>query len=113
MVQQQVRTAGALEKVDPVWARIRRDAEEIVRREAELATVNYATVRHAAAREAAVVHRVAERREGPDVPAELIRQAYFDALEHEPVIGGAFRADIVATVARDPATNRVIEPVLY
>jgi len=113
MVQQQVRTAGALEKVDPVWARIRRDAEEIVRREAELATFIYSTVLHHDTLEAAVVHRVAERLDGPDVPAELIRQAYFDALEHEPVIGGAFRADIVATVDRDPATNRVIEPVLY
>ena len=113
MVQQQVRTAGALEKVDPVWARIRRDAEEIVRREAELATFIYSTVLHHDTLEAAVVHRVAERLDGPDVPAELIRQAYFDALEHEPAIGGAFRADIVATVDRDPATNRVIEPVLY
>ena len=32
---------------------------------------------------------------------------------HEPHIGDAFRADIVATVDRDPATNRFIEPVLY
>ena len=31
----------------------------------------------------------------------------------EPAIGDAFRADIVATVDRDPATNRFIEPVLY
>ncbi|HVD73015.1 MAG TPA: serine O-acetyltransferase, partial [Xanthobacteraceae bacterium] len=28
-------------------------------------------------------------------------------------IGDAFRADIVATVDRDPATNRFLEPVLY
>ena len=31
----------------------------------------------------------------------------------EPAIGDAFRADIVATVDRDPATNRFLEPVLY
>jgi serine O-acetyltransferase len=43
----------------------------------------------------------------------LIRQAYADALEHSPAIGDAFRADIVATFDRDPATNRFIEPVLY
>src|SRR5213078_4666989 len=49
----------------------------------------------------------------PDVSAELIRQAYADALESEPAIGAAFRADIVATVDRDPATSRFIEPVLY
>src|SRR5438093_13308601 len=43
----------------------------------------------------------------------MIRQAYVDALETEPAIGAAFRADIVATVDRDPATNRFLEPVLY
>ena len=44
---------------------------------------------------------------------ELIRQAYGDALDDEPAIGDAFRADIVAIIDRDPATNRFIEPVLY
>jgi serine O-acetyltransferase len=47
------------------------------------------------------------------VSAELIRQAYADALEDAPEIGSAFRADIVATVDRDPATHRFIDPVLY
>jgi serine O-acetyltransferase len=112
MAQQQVR-AGGLEKVDPVWARIRREAEEIARREPELATFIYSTILHHDTLEAAVVHRVADRLDSPEVSAELIRQAYADALEHEPAIGAAFRADIVATVDRDPATTRLIEPVLY
>jgi serine O-acetyltransferase len=47
------------------------------------------------------------------VSAELIRQAYDDALDAEPTIGDAFRADIVATVDRDPAADRFIEPLLY
>src|SRR6478609_7295121 len=112
MAQHQVR-AGGLEKVDPVWARIRREAEEIARREPELATFIYSTILHHDTLEAAVVHRVAERLDSPQVSAELIRQAYADALEHEPAIGDAFRADIVATLDRDPATNRFMEPVLY
>ena len=112
MAQQQVR-AGGLEKVDPVWARIRREAEEIARREPELATFIYSTILHHDTLEAAVVHRVAERLDSPEVSAELIRQAYAAALESQPEIGTAFRADIVATVDRDPATNRFLEPVLY
>src|SRR5437016_8442288 len=112
MAQRQVR-AGAIEKVDPVWARIRGEAEEIVRREPELATFIYSTILHHDSLEAAVVHRVAERLDSPEVSAEMIRQAYVDALETEPAIGAAFRADIVATVDRDPATNRFLEPVLY
>src|SRR5215471_11672064 len=112
MAQRQVR-AGAIQKVDPVWARIRGEAEEIARREPELATFIYSTILHHDSLEAAVVHRVAERLDSPEVSAEMIRQAYADALEAEPAIGVAFRADIVATVDRDPATNRFLEPVLY
>jgi serine O-acetyltransferase len=113
MAQQHARAAGALDKVDPVWGRIRHEAEEIARREPELATFIYSTILHHDTLEAAVVHRVAERLDRPEVSADLIRQAYADALEHEPSIGAAFRADIVATVDRDPATNRFLEPVLY
>src|SRR5438309_10975650 len=112
MAQRQVR-AGAIEKIDPVWARIRNEAEEVARREPELATFIYSTILHHDTLEAAVVHRVAERLDSPEVSAELVRQAYADALDSERSIGTMFRADIVATSDRDPATNRFMEPVLY
>ena len=104
---------ASLDKVDPVWTQIRDEAEEIVRKEPELATFIYSTVLHHDNLEAAVVHRVSERLDSPELPAELIRQAYDDALADDRSIGSAFRADIVATIDRDPATNRLIEPVLY
>jgi len=113
MAREQAKVANALDKVDPVWARIRGEAEEVARREAELATFIYSTVLHHDTLEAAVVHRITERLDHPDVSAELMRQAYSDALESDPSIGDAFRADIVATFDRDPATNRFLEPVLY
>jgi serine O-acetyltransferase len=113
MAQQQTRAASALDKVDPVWARIRREGEEVARHEPELATFIYSTILHHDTLEAAVVHRVSQRLDHPDVSAELIRQAYEGALDSEPSIGAIFRADIVATFDRDPATHRFIEPVLY
>ena len=113
MAREQTKAANTLDKVDPVWARIRGEAEEVARREAELATFIYSTILHHDTLEAAVVHRVAERLDSPEVSAELIRQAYADALEGEPEIGAAFRADMVATVDRDPAATRLLEPVLY
>jgi serine O-acetyltransferase len=113
MAQSQVQLAGVLDKVDPAWARIRREAEDVVRREPELATFIYSTILHHDTLEAAVVHRITERLDHPEVSAELIRQAYADALEHEPTLADAFRTDIVATVDRDPAANRFLEPVLY
>ncbi len=111
MAQYQVRPA--LDKVDPVWARVRREAEEIVRHEPELATFIYSTILHHDTLEAAVVHRLAERLDHGALSGGLIRQAYADALQSEPAIGEAFRADIMATADRDPATYRLIEPVLY
>ncbi|HEX3858707.1 MAG TPA: serine O-acetyltransferase [Pseudolabrys sp.] len=113
MAQQQTRPAKGLDKVDPVWARIRQEAEEAARREPELATFIYENILHHATLEAAVVHRVCERLANADVSGDLIRQAYSEAIDDQPAIGEAFRADIVATIDRDPATLRFMEPVLY
>jgi serine O-acetyltransferase len=113
MAQQQTRPGQVLDKVDPVWTRIRREAEAVARAEPEIASFIYSSILHHDTLEAAVVHRLAERLDHPDVSGELIRQAYADALDDNPKIGEAFRADIVATFDRDPATNRFIEPVLY
>ena len=113
MAQQQSRSQAALQKVDPVWAKIRAEAEDVVRREPEIGTFIYSSILHHDTLEAAVVHRVSERLDHADVSAELIRQAYADALEDQPQLGEVFRADIVAVFDRDPATDRFIEPVLY
>jgi len=111
MAQHQVKPA--LDKVDPVWARIRREAEDIVRREPELATFIYSTVLHHDTLEAAVIYRLAERLDHGALSGGLIRQAYAEALEDVAAIAEDFRADLMATADRDPATHRLIEPVLY
>ena len=113
MAQLQTRPAKGLDKVDPVWARVRHEAEEIARQEPELATFIYENVLHHDSLEGAIIHRVSQRLNHTDISADLIRQAYLDAIEDQPAIGDAFRADIVATVDRDPATSRFVEPVLY
>jgi len=113
MAQQQTKPNTGLDKVDPVWTRIRREAEAVVRSEPELASFIYASVLHHDTLETAVAHRIAERLDHQDVSGELIRQAYADALDDDPAIGEAFRVDIVAVFDRDPATNRFIEPLLY
>ena len=54
----QYQAKPVLDTVDPVWARIRHEAEEVVRREPELASFIYSTVLHHDTLEAAVVHRL-------------------------------------------------------
>ena len=41
MAQQTSKPVKAIDKLDPVWARIREEAEDIVRREPELGTFIY------------------------------------------------------------------------
>ena len=86
MAQFQTRPAKALDKVDPVWARIRSEAEDVARREPEFATFIYENILHHDTLEAAVIHRVSERLGNADVSGDLIRQGYGDALDDEPVL---------------------------
>ncbi|ABA05430.1 serine O-acetyltransferase [Nitrobacter winogradskyi Nb-255] len=99
--------------LDPIWDRVRSEAEDIVRREPELAAFIYSAVLHHDRLEAAVVHRVAERLDHSALSGDLIRQTFDEALRDDPDIGNAFRADLVAVYDRDPATARFIDPLLY
>lgn len=80
---------GKLAALDPIWDRIRHEAEEIVRREPELATFIYSTVLHHSRLEDSVVHRVADRLDHSALSGDLIRQTLDDALRDEPDLGHA------------------------
>jgi serine O-acetyltransferase len=105
--------AGALTRVDPLWSRIREEAEVILRREPTLGSFVVATVLQQASLEASVVYRISQRLDHADLPAELIRQAYLKAIDDDPALSLGMRADLLATIDRDPATTRAIEPLLY
>ncbi|ABE40512.1 serine O-acetyltransferase [Rhodopseudomonas palustris BisB5] len=114
MVMHQVNPQPAkLTALDPIWERVRNEAEDVVRREPELASFIYASVLHHDRLEDAVVHRVAERLDHAALSGDLIRQTFEEALREQPDIGNAFRADLVAIFDRDPATSRFIDPLLY
>src|SRR6266403_298922 len=114
MAMHQVSPQGAkLTALDPIWDRVRTEAEDIVRREPELASFIYSTVLHHERLEDSVVHRLAERLDHSALSGDLIRQTYDEALREDPDIGNAFRADLVAVYDRDPATSRFIDPLLY
>ncbi len=114
MAMHQINPQGAkLAALDPIWDRVRNEAEDIVRREPELASFIYSTVLHHERLEDSVVHRLAERLDHSALSGDLIRQTYDEALRDDPDIGNAFRADMVAVYDRDPATSRFIDPLLY
>lgn len=113
MVKAGTQHIQAVRTLDPVWARVREEAEAITKSSPELATFIFTTILNHEKLEQAVAHRVAARLDHPDLSATLIRQAYDELIASEPSIGDMMRADIAAVTDRDPATTRYIEPVLY
>jgi serine O-acetyltransferase len=103
----------ALTRADPVFSHLRAEAEEVVRREPDIAGFIFAAILNHDSLEAAVVHRLAARLGSRALPGDLIEQAYTEAIAADPSIGDAVRADLAAVIDRDPACTRLIEPVLY
>ncbi len=100
-------------QLDPVWDAVRANARDIVATEPSLSALVMANVLNHDSFEDALAHRIAERLDHSDVSADLIRQAFHDALDYRPEIGTEARADLAATLERDPATHRAIVPFLY
>ena len=102
-----------VERLDPVWDRIRGEAEDIARQEPVLGGFIFSSVLNHSSFEKALIHRLAQRLGNADIGADLVVQSFEDAVEAEPQIGVAARADIIATFERDPACHRYADPLLY
>lgn len=105
--------AESIDRLDPVWTRVREEAEQAIAREPALGGFIYATILHHQALEESICHRLSQRLMHPDVDAGLLYDIFDELLRQEPELGAYFRADLLAVVDRDPACNRLIEPLLY
>jgi serine O-acetyltransferase len=105
--------AAKIAAYDPVWDRVRRDAEAAGRAEPELAALMFANILSQGKLEHAVCHRLAQRLDHDNVNADLIRQTFLSIVEREPEFGAIVRADLSAVYDRDPACSRLIDPLLY
>ncbi|MEM9470709.1 MAG: serine O-acetyltransferase [Pseudomonadota bacterium] len=105
--------SARLTSVDPVWTQIREEAEAATRADTSLGGFLFTSVLNPSSFEEALCHRLAQRLGNADIGAELIVQGFEDALDADPDIGAAARADLLAVFDRDPACDRYIEPLLY
>jgi len=99
--------------LDPIWDAVRDNAHRILVDEPGLSSLVMANILNHTSFEDALAHRVAQRLDHPDVSADLIRQAFHDAYQLRPEIGNEARADLAATLERDPAAHSAIVPFLY
>lgn len=98
---------------DVLWENLRREATEAAATAPMLASLFFDTVINQPGFEQAVAHRVASRLKNEVVSVPLIVQAWHRAAAAEPGILAAMRADIYAVFERDPACQRLLEPLLY
>lgn len=102
-----------IKSYDPVWSRVRQDAEEICAAEPALGGFIYASVLSHERLEDAICHRLAHLLQHAALDPGLMHKTFHEVLEADPALGDAFRADLMAVSKRDPASGRLIEPLLY
>lgn len=107
------RTIASLATVDPVWSKIRLEADQVVRDEPLMASLVHAGVLHHASLERALSYRIAQKLASPEMSDLILREIADEAYENEPALGMSARADILAVYERDPACHRYLQPLLF
>lgn len=102
-----------IHSVDPVWQAVCREARTIVENEPVLGTFLYSTILNQSGLEAAVAHRIAERLHNREVSGDIIQRSFEEMHRSDPDWSDVLRSDIAAVYDRDPACDRLIEPILY
>jgi len=98
---------------DPVWDRVRAEAQDMVAAEPILASFIHATVLNHHRFERALSYHLAQKLGSVEMRAMLLRQVFDEAYDSHPDIGAGIRADLVAVFDRDPACSGYLEPFLY
>src|SRR5580692_10765668 len=106
-------TREKLASCDPVWERLRAEAESMTEREPALAGFIHATVLKHERLEHALSYHMACKLGGEDLSPLAVRETFEEAIAADPDIGAALRADLSAVLDRDPACHSFAEAFLY
>ena len=102
-----------LAKLDPVWERIRQEAEQSIEREALLGGFMHQIILQHPDIESALSHSLAQKLASAQMSEQALHDMCALAYANEPELALAARADIMATYDRDPACHRYMQPLLY
>ena len=105
--------AENLERLDPVWARIRAEASEIAEREPVMSGFLHASVLNHDGLETVIASHLAEKMGNAEIGARALGEVFEESLVNNPDLGETLRADIIAHYDRDPACRSYLDPVLY
>jgi len=99
--------------VDPVWDRLITDAREAVSAEPLLGGLIHSSILHHPTFERVLSYRFAMKLKSEDMSAQILREIADEAQAGSREIADAARADLVAVLDRDPASQRLIQPLLF
>lgn len=102
-----------IRELDPVWERVRDEAQEALRQEPLLGGLIHSSLLHHASLERALGFRFSMKLASGEMPEQLLREIADEAYASDPDLAEAARADLVAVVDRDPACNRFVQPILF
>lgn len=106
-------TRSKITAVDPVWERLRREAEEAISAEPMLGGLVHSSVLHHRSLASALSYRISMKLASSEMPDQMLRELADEAHRADPSITEAGRADLTAVFERDPACHRYLQPLLY
>lgn len=106
-------TAPAARPIDALWESIRTQTRKQAESEPVLASFLYSTILNHETLEGALSFHLANKLDSPAMPAMLMREVIEQALNDDPTIGEAVRADLYAVNERDSACCSLVTPLLY
>src|SRR3546814_13032882 len=105
-------TANKIAKHDPVWSTIREEAVAVAAAEPLLGSLVHSAILHHERLEDALSYILAQKLGTDTLSALGLREVVEEAMDADPDIGNAVRADHVAVNERDPACRGVLKPLL-
>lgn len=98
---------------DAIWAQLCDEAKEAVQDEPLLGSLIHAGLLHHHSFEAALAYRFSLKLASGEMSEQILREIADQAYRTTPELGDAARADLMAVYQRDPATHRLLQPVLF
>ncbi|SEM43731.1 serine O-acetyltransferase [Loktanella fryxellensis] len=99
--------------VDPVWQRIADEARHAIDASPAMGAMYHAGILQHDSFDAALAYRIAMKLASSEMPAQTIREIADDAYRADTSLTQAARADLVATMDRDPACHRFLQPLMF
>ena len=111
-MQSNVKPGAARERL-AIWTQINDEAREAVQAEPLLGALIHAGLLHHPSLEAALAYRFSMKLASSEMSEQLLREIADTAYAADPALGDAARDDLLAVYDRDPATHRLMQPILF